>query len=125
LSQIIKSLEKNIIFAMMNDKEKRIYEVLDVVVDCCSMEIDGQITLTSSDVLSKSRKANVVMTRAIFVTELLFLGFSRDTIAQVLHRTVPAIGHLLDSAHSFRITSHAYRLAEAEATIKCKKFIEG
>lgn len=112
------------IFVPVNDKEKRIYEVLDVVVSCCSMDIDGVPTLTPDDVVGKCRKTNVVMTRAIFVTELLFLGFSRDTIAQVLHRTVPAVGHLLDAAHGWRITSHAYRLAEAEATIKCKQFAE-
>lgn len=107
----------------MNNKEKSIYDVLDIVVNCCSTDINGKPSVTRDDVLGKSRQSNYVMTRCIFVTEMIFLGYTTATIALILHRSEPAIRHLLDSAHQFRITSNAYRLAEAEATLKCRDLI--
>lgn len=65
------------------------------------------------------------MSRCIFVTEMLFLGFSRTTIASVIHRSEKTIGHMLTQAHNYRITSFAYRVAEAEATINVKNLISG
>lgn len=108
----------------MNDKENTIYKVLDAVVGCCSMDIDGVQSVTREDVLGKSKKSNAVMTRAIYVTEMLFLGYTTETIAMVLHRTEKDIRHLLNSAHQFRISSYAYRVAEAEATLLCKDMMK-
>jgi len=111
----------------MNNKESKLYEVVDIVVSCCATQIDeiGTMSVTRDDVLGKSRAANVNMTRCILVTQLLFLGFSTSTAASLLHRTEPAIRHLLDAAHQFRVTSFAYRIAEAEATLKCKELLAG
>ena len=107
----------------MNDKERIVYEILNIVVSCCTMEIDGVQTVTAEDVLGPCKKSNVNMTRCIYVTEMLWAGFSTETIAIVLHRTEPTVRHILDAAHQFRVTSRAYRLAEAEATLKCKELL--
>lgn len=108
----------------MNDKEKTIYQVLDIVVDCCSMDIDGRPSVSAEDVLGKSRQSNIVLTRCIFITQMLFLGYTTATIALLLHRSETAIRHLLEVAHQSRLTSKAYRLAEAEATLRCKNIKE-
>lgn len=98
--------------------------MLDLVVDCCSMEIDGKKTLTKEDVIGKSKKTNAVMTRCIFITEMLFAGYTTETAATLLKRTEPGIRQLLNTAHGFRLTSNAYRIAEAQCTLLCKNLFE-
>lgn len=107
----------------MNDKQKAIYKVLDIVVKCCVYDnVEGK-ELTAEAVLSNNRSENIVMTRCIFVTQLLFLGYSRSTIARVLNRTERGISVLLENAHQLRIRSFAYRIAEAECTLKIKELM--
>lgn len=60
----------------MNNKQKLIEEILTIVVDCCNIDIYGEVSITNEDVLSANRSENVCMTRCIFVTEMLFMGYS-------------------------------------------------
>lgn len=105
----------------MNNKQSMIYEVLRIVVECCVTDIDEERQLTPEAVLGPSRAENIVMTRCIFATQMLFMGFSKTTTARVLRRSERAIGNMLEQAHQFRIHSYAYRIAEAESTIKLKE----
>lgn len=104
----------------MNNKESKIYEILDIVVSACRIT-EEENGVTAENVLSKCKKENVVMTRAIFVTQLMFLGYSSTTIATILHITEQGVSNILNKAHEFRRISWAYRVAEAEATLKVRK----
>lgn len=99
----------------MNRKQELITQVLDIVLGCCNTEIYGVTPMTSDDILGPNRSENVVMTRCLFVTQMIFMGFSRTTVANILHRNEKTIGNILTQAHQYRITSYAYRLAEAAA----------
>lgn len=107
----------------MNNKQCELLRIVNIVVGCCATEIDdnGTMSLTVEDVLSPCRAENVVMTRCIVVDQILSAGFSVTTCAQLLHRTPRAIRQMQQSAITYRQTSRAYRIADAEATIKCKE----
>lgn len=106
----------------MNNKQTELYRILDNVVKCCATQVDdtGKLSVTKDDVLGKSRTENIVMTRCILVSQIIGAGYSVTTVAQLLHRTVPAIRHLINLGYQYRKTSRAYRIADAEATILCK-----
>ncbi len=109
----------------MNDKETILYRIVDIVVECCAMEVaDGVMSVTREEVLGMSRVENVVMTRCILVRMLVFEGYSVSTAAMLLSRSVQAVRHLLKLAQSFHNSSRAYRIAEAEATLKCKNLTD-
>lgn len=101
------------------------FKIVEIVVECCAMRVDfnGKMSVTVKDVLGKSREQNVVMTRCILVRILFFFGFSPPTAAMLLHRTTPAIRHLLKTAQDYHASSFAYRTAELEAEKKCKELL--
>lgn len=106
----------------MNEKQRLLYTILDIVVSCCQTEIDenGTMSVTREDVLGASRAENVVMTRCILVMMIVGAGFSTTTAAQLLNRTPHAVRHLLEVGHQYHLTSRAFRIASAEATLKCR-----
>lgn len=106
----------------MNNKETELWRIVDIVVECCATKVkeDGTMSLTREDVLGKSRAENVVMTRCILVMMIIGAGYSVTTAAQLLGRTPHAIRHLLDIGHNYHISSRAFRIASAEATLMCK-----
>lgn len=103
----------------MNNKEKELHTILEIVVSCCAMEVDnkGTMSITKADVLSRNRTENVSMTRCIFVALVLHEGYSMSTIGQFLKRTVPSIRHLEKMSDNYFKTSRAYRIAMAEAVV--------
>lgn len=107
----------------MNNKENELYRIVDYVVSCCATHVDdsGRMSVTREDVLGRSRSENVVMTRCILVNQIIGAGYSTTTAAQLLKRTPHAIRHLLDVGNQYEHTSRAYRIANAEATLKCKE----
>lgn len=109
----------------MNNKELELYRILTIVTECCTTDIDenGTKSITKEDVLGKSRKENVVMTRAMFVSQAIDAGYSLTTIAQLLHRTETAVRHLFKINIDYYKTSRAYRIAHAESTLKCKDIL--
>lgn len=106
----------------MNDKDSFILKVIDIVVDCCASQIDysGNMSLTKEQVLGNCKSENVVMTRAILVSMMIYEGYTVTTIASVLHKTTQAVRHLMELDASLMKSSRAYRLASAEALIRCK-----
>lgn len=106
----------------MNNKEAELHRILDIVVSCCATQIseDGKMSITKDDILGKSRVENVVMTRCILCRLISWNGYSVTTIAQMLNRTASAVRHLIALGDNYYKTSKAYRIAEAEAMLKCK-----
>lgn len=109
----------------MNNKEQELYRIVDYVVACCATQVDdsGRMSVTREDVLGRSRAENVVMTRCILVNQIVGAGYSTTTAAQLLRRTPHAIRHLLEVGMQYEQTSRAYRIANAEATLKCKDLV--
>lgn len=110
----------------MNNKERYIQKIIDIVVSCCATEIDeeGTMSITKEDVLGKSRAENIVMTRCIIAMMLFGAGYSVTTIALILKRTPHAVRHLLVSGQNYQLCSRAFRIACAEATLMCSKYEE-
>lgn len=108
----------------MNNKESALYDIVGIVIDCCATRVDdiGTMSLTIEDVLGVSRAENVVMTRCILVGQLLSAGYSVTTIAQFLHKSNQAIRHLLEKGYIYQQTSRAYKIADSEATLRCKRY---
>lgn len=46
----------------MNDKEKYLNKILDVVVESCNYISGGKLSITKEDILGKSRNENIIMT---------------------------------------------------------------
>lgn len=104
----------------MNDKERELYRIVDNVVRCCTTEIDGEMSVNRDAVLGKSRAENLVMTRCILASQLVYAGYSVTTTALLMRRSVPAVRNMLKMDRCYRETSRAYRIASAEATLLCK-----
>lgn len=97
----------------MNDKSRFLLDLVDIVVDCCALQIDeiGTMSVTREKVLGKDRSKNCVMTRCILANIIAFAGYTSETTALLLKRTPQAIEHLLDLSQTYHRTSRAYRLA--------------
>lgn len=105
----------------MNNKESELHKIVEIVVGCCCTDMgEGKMSVCKEDVLGKSRMENVVMTRCILVSQIVSAGYSMATAAMLLDRTVPAVRHMLKMAQNYRASSRAYRIADAEATLKCR-----
>lgn len=106
----------------MNNKEIELNRIVEIVTECCATKVndDGDMSLYKEDILGKSRSENVVMTRCILVQQLLSAGYSITTCSQLLNRTIPAIRHLNKLGYEYLKSSRAYRIANAEATLRCR-----
>lgn len=107
----------------MNKKQQELQRIAKIVIDCCAMEIDdeGQTNITMKDVTGKSRRIDLVMTRCILAAKILANGFSIETIAKLLNRSVSAVRHLLKLEYGFKKTSKAYNIANREVDEICSK----
>lgn len=91
----------------MNDKEKLFYHVVETAARYCSYTLkDGQQSITVADVLGKSRRENVQLTRNIAVGLLVALGFTVSTCAVMMHRSPPAIRCMMRADRQMQETSH-------------------
>lgn len=104
----------------MNDKQNELYRIIDIAVGCCASEYNGRISFTRDDILGKSKREDVCMCRAILVSQLVWAGFSVNTIAGLLNRSPNAIRKILAKHNDYVYSSRAYRIALSEVTIKCK-----
>lgn len=104
----------------MNNKQSTLDSILDVVVACCATDIEGSVYVTRERVLSHDRHELIVMTRCILASQIVRAGYSLATVAIYLHRSMQAVRHMLQSDAMFRRSSRAYRIASAEAEMRCK-----
>lgn len=104
----------------MNDKEKLFHEIVETVARCTSYTLkDGTQSITVADVLGKSRKENVQLTRNIAVSMLIAVGFTVSTCAVMMHRSPPAIRSMVRADRQMQETSMVYRLAARQARTQC------
>lgn len=106
----------------MNDKEKELNRIIDIVVECCDMAEHGVIT--KELLLSGSKRENIVMTRCILVYEVVRAGYTITTCAELLGCTTQMARMLMTKDGDFQRSSRAYRLAKEEATKLCDSFTE-
>ena len=106
----------------MNDKEKMLMQIVDIVVECCATQVNesGRMSVTKEDVLGTSRAENVVMTRCILAMMVVGAGYSVTTTAMLMNRSVHAVRHMVEVGQQYHMSSRAFRIAFAEATLKCK-----
>ncbi|MCM1079681.1 MAG: hypothetical protein NC344_10240 [Bacteroidales bacterium] len=110
----------------MNNKEKYLNDIVDIVIKCCAMELsDGRMSLTREDVIGKSRSENAVISRCLLVMMVISAGFSITTAAQLLGRTTHSVRHLLKTGHNYRHTSRAFRVVHDEASAVCHAINKG
>lgn len=105
----------------MNAKETELHRIVDIVIGCCATDFSyGSTTITKEQVLGKNRSENAVMTRCILADQIISAGYSISTAAFVLNRTVQSVRHMIEMGMSFNKTSRAYRIANEDATRKCR-----
>lgn len=102
----------------MNEKEGLIYTILDMVIEECSLSF---VSISRDDIIGKNVNEIVRMARCIFVTELLFFGYSDFAIYNFLNRTRQALDDILFRAHEYRRKSWIYRKTEAKCTLRCEE----
>lgn len=107
----------------MNDKESKLYKIVEAVVSCCATDIDDKPNITPEDVLGKNRVENVVMTRQIVVMQLGHAGYTISTIAQILHCTPANVRKLLSDGYENLKNLRAFNIAYSESTMKCKDIV--
>lgn len=105
------------ILHQVNEKDLVKRKVLAIVVEECT---SADAPVSAKDVRGKNKTDVVCMTRCLFVTQMMFLGYSKTSIAGFLHRSEQSIKNILESAHQFKIQSWAYRVAEAKITLRVK-----
>ena len=105
----------------MNDKQKVLCDILDIVVGCCTFDVYGKPSITKEDVLGKSRKSNLVMTRCVLSHIVLSAGYSIETLAMLLGRTEVAVRSMIKQGHNLLDTSRAYRVAYTQAYTMCRE----
>lgn len=108
----------------MNNKETILNKIIDIVVECCSTNINGVQTLSRADILGESKKENHVMSRAILALQLKHEGYSVTTIAMLLGREEQSVRKLIKKGYDYVATSRACRIAAAEVVIKCKELYD-
>lgn len=110
----------------MNDKEIIMNRAVEIVLECTAYERhDGTLSVTRDDVLSSERKGdNVGMIRCILCRVLLMLGFTKESIADMLNRKIDTINDMLLRGNVYEQTSYVYRVAQRQAGMKCKELME-
>ena len=75
----------------MNDKQKVLDLIIDIVVDCCDVEYNGKHTITRDVLLGASKREAHVLSRSMLALQLKNEGYTVDTIAMILNRTPDTI----------------------------------
>ncbi len=103
----------------MNEKEGELNRILDNVIQCCTvLNNEGRAKITRELLIGRCRKENVVMVRALVISQLYAAGYTVSTIADFLgNRSSQSIHHMLDMGYFLSKSSSAYRIAEKEASI--------
>lgn len=106
----------------MSDKTSIMDAVINIVLDCTAYQRkDGTLSVTREDVVSPNRIGdNVSMIRCILCRMLLLLGYTKESIADLLNRRVDTINDMLQRGNIYEQTSFVYRVAQRECEGKCK-----
>lgn len=111
----------------MNDKAALLNRIIMLVLESTAYKRkDGSMSVTQADVLASERKGdNVGMIRCILCYCLLLVGFTKETMADLLGRKVDTINDMLMRDNVYKDTNFVYRVARKEAEGKCKALMKG
>lgn len=106
----------------MNNKEQIMNMVISIVLECTAYERpDGTKSVTRADVLSQERKGeNVGMIRCILCRMLILLGFTKESIADLLNRKIETVNDMLMRGNIYEQTNYIYRVAYRQTEEKCR-----
>lgn len=109
----------------MNNKQGIVNAAIEIVISCTAYEKpNGELSICREDILSTKRNGdNVGMVRCILCRVMLLLGFTKESIADLLNRTVETINDMLQRGNIYEETSYVYRVAQEEAEGKIKEFM--
>lgn len=109
----------------MNVKEDVVRQLLEIVASCCSYtRKDGSQSITPDDIVSKERIGdNVNLTRCIFARQMKVMGFTTETIADILQRNESTIRDMIIRGGDMEVTNYAYRVASSDVTQHCKSLM--
>lgn len=105
----------------MSIKEEIVGKILEIAAECCSYtNFDGTRSFSVNDIVSKERIGdNVNLTRYIVARQMKAMGFTTETVAQVLNRTESTIRDMVLKGGDAEKTSCAYRISSEEVREKC------
>ena len=103
----------------MNETEKTIYKVLDIVVEECSQSF---LPITHKEVIGRGGNEQVRMARCIFVTQLLLLGYNDIVVYRFIGRTRQALEDMPNRSREYRKVSWAYRQMYDACSKRCEQF---
>ena len=103
----------------MNDKQRMLDAIIDIVVGCCDTRYNGRSSVTREEVLGKCKRESVVLTRSMLALQLKHEGYTVDTIAMILDRSSDTVRDLIASAYESVSSNKAFRKAAAEVALKC------
>ena len=105
----------------MSVKEELVGKILEIAAECCSYtNPDGTRSITPSDITSRERISdNVNLTRCIFARQMKVMGFTTETVAQIINRTESTIRDMILKGGDAEKTSCAYRISAEEVRKKC------
>lgn len=103
----------------MNDKQKWLDTIIDIVVECCDVKYNGRSSISRADVLGKTKREAVVLTRSMLALQLKHEGYTVDTIAMILDRSPDTIRDLITAGYDSVSNNKAFRRAAAEVALKC------
>lgn len=101
----------------MNNLENQIYQIVDVVVECCAVECESG-TITKQDVLSKCKKENATIARYMLTYHLRQFGLSNTTISQLYGCSIQSVKNMLANHDLWLQNSRAYRIANNQVIFK-------
>lgn len=101
----------------MNDLERSIYRIIDIVVECCAVECENG-KITKEDVLSKSKKENATIARYMLTYHLRQFGLSNTTISQLIGCSIQSVKNMIQNHDVWLENSHAYRIANNQVILK-------
>lgn len=101
----------------MNNLEEEIYQIVDVVVECCMVECENG-KITKEEVLSKSKKENATIARYMLTYHLRQFGLSNTTIAQLIGCSIQSVKNMLLNHDVWLQNSRAYRIANNQVILK-------
>lgn len=101
----------------MNNLEEEIYQIVDVVVECCVVECENG-KITKEEVLSKSKKENATIARYMLTYHLRKFGLSNTTIAQFIGCSIQSVKNMLANHDIWLQNSRAYRIANNQVILK-------
>ena len=102
----------------MNEIEKEICRVVDVVIECCATNNENAISITKEEILGKSKKENANFARTMLAHFLHKDGFSVTTLAFMFNRSQQSVRNLIVSHDAYIKQSNAYRIANEQVKNK-------